>query len=347
MFGIYRYILALMVMIAHLAPAQWLHLGIYAVTGFFTLSGYLMTMVLDTHYSRIEDGWRKYVLNRFLRVMPAYWTVLLLSVVVVFCYPDMAQSVHKRMQMPQSWIEWLNHITVVGLTGIMGDVSPQNLVPPSWSLSIELVYWAFMPALLLTPRRFRAWGVFAFFYAGLMICWGKPLQLRYYALPAGALPFYLGAYVYRAGCNRLPVKPWQGLVMIALTLVYFFGAPWLFSDASYYGAEKSESRVLFAGLYIATFLNAITIYLLGRIKLQPSLFASLDKGMGHLAYPIFLLHTVVAVLVVVLGFDCGQVMCQQDWRLFWLSLPFVNLAAVLLWLLIERPLVVVRRKVRC
>ena len=187
MFGLYRYILALMVMLAHLAPMVMVHTGIYAVSGFFTLSGYLMAMVIDTHYSRIESGRKKYALNRLLRVMPAYWVVLAISAVVVFYYPDQSRAVHERMQMPGSFEEWINNIIVVGLTGLLGDRSAANLIPPTWSLAVELVWWMFMPILLFNKRRFWGWGIFALIYTGALLYGEAPLQFRYYAILAGAL----------------------------------------------------------------------------------------------------------------------------------------------------------------
>ena len=53
MFGTYRYILALLVIIVHTwaSPFSFFaYAGICAVFGFFMLSGYLMSLVLDKKY---------------------------------------------------------------------------------------------------------------------------------------------------------------------------------------------------------------------------------------------------------------------------------------------------------
>ncbi len=336
-----------MVMLAHLGPFFMVHTGIYAVSGFFILSGYLMAMVIDTHYSRISDGRRKYILNRLLRVMPAYWVTLALSAVVVFYYPGQALAVHERMQWPDSFLEWVNNLTVVGLTGILGDRSMTNLVPPTWSLAVELVWWVMLPLLLASARRFWLWGMLAFAYTAGMVYVEAPLQFRYYAILAGALPFFLGAYVYREGQNRPPTRLWQGGLMIAITIGYYLGAPWLFDDVRYFGEEWSESDVLVAGLCIALLLNAATVHILGRMDTHSRLLVQIDKGLGHLAYPIFLLHILAGVVIVItLGMSCEGVRCHHDWSMFWTSFPVVNIIALMVWFMVERPLVGVRKKVR-
>lgn len=351
MFGTYRYLLAVMVMMAHLAPMGMVHTGLYAVTGFFTLSGYLMTMVLDTHYSKFPEGRKKYALNRVLRVMPAYWFVLLLSVFVAWYFPGTSLAVHERMQLPDSFMEWINNIIVIGLTGVVGDRSLHILVPPVWSLAVELVYWMLMPALLLTPRRYWGWGMCALIYTFCVIYWNAPLQLRYYALPAGALPFFLGAYVYREGQKRALVTPWKAVAIVLVSVAYYIFAPWLFEDARYDGEQWGESYVVTIGLYIALMLNAVTIHMLGRMDISalPRWLKKLDKGLGHIAYPVFLLHILAAVVVIrmmVQSLHCDAPACLRSWPLFWTSLPVVTIMAVILWFVVERPLIPLRRKVR-
>jgi peptidoglycan/LPS O-acetylase OafA/YrhL len=70
-----------MVMISHLwNESAWWH-GAYAVFGFYLLSGYLMTLVLNEVYDKshiIEYG-----INRCLRVFPIYWFFLLLTLLAV------------------------------------------------------------------------------------------------------------------------------------------------------------------------------------------------------------------------------------------------------------------------
>jgi peptidoglycan/LPS O-acetylase OafA/YrhL len=48
MFGFFRTLLALAVVVEHLGPAHYV--GPYAVFGFYVLSGYLMTLIMHETY---------------------------------------------------------------------------------------------------------------------------------------------------------------------------------------------------------------------------------------------------------------------------------------------------------
>ena len=62
MFGIFRTLLALAVVVDHLGGVHGM--GTYAVFGFYVLSGYLMTMVLHRTYGYSISGFSRYALNR-------------------------------------------------------------------------------------------------------------------------------------------------------------------------------------------------------------------------------------------------------------------------------------------
>jgi peptidoglycan/LPS O-acetylase OafA/YrhL len=71
MIEISRYILATMVAQTHLWPLRAVWTGNIAVFAFYTLSGYLMTRILNERYDSVHEAqWR--LLNRVLRLWPAY-----------------------------------------------------------------------------------------------------------------------------------------------------------------------------------------------------------------------------------------------------------------------------------
>lgn len=81
MFGTYRTFLALIVVVHHLISIPII--GHYAVHGFFILSGYLMTFVMNVSYGYSLRGIRAFSINRFLRLYPSYWVVLLLTLLSI------------------------------------------------------------------------------------------------------------------------------------------------------------------------------------------------------------------------------------------------------------------------
>jgi len=81
--GVLRLILAITVVIAHSKSIFGIRLtgGIVAVEAFFIISGFYMTMILDKKYIG-KGSYTLFLSNRFLRLYPMYWIVLLLTICV-------------------------------------------------------------------------------------------------------------------------------------------------------------------------------------------------------------------------------------------------------------------------
>jgi len=88
LFGIFRFGLALLVVISHTALLAGPYLdsflkpwglGNIAVMVFFALSGYIIAEALEVFYSRRLGG---FLVNRALRIVPPYFAALILSVVI-------------------------------------------------------------------------------------------------------------------------------------------------------------------------------------------------------------------------------------------------------------------------
>lgn len=351
MFGTYRYILALMVVVSHLAPIYMVHVGFYSVFGFFTLSGYLMSMILHTTYYKLPSGFERYTLNRLLRVLPSYWVVLLISAIITFYYPDISLKIHERMQWPESGRDWIANLFVVGLTSLDGVRSTHNLVPPTWSLSVEIVLWVFMAFMVKTRLRLYIWGTVAIGYQILLMHFFQypPLQVRYYSHFAALLPFFAGAVLYMLMKHKAAIAPIWGVVFITLSIGYYLLAPLLFGAPEYSSENWDTFPVLNSGLYLAILINILTIYILSKIDINavPGKLAKIDNFLGNLSYPIFLSHIFAAiVLVVIFDNNCATAICGRSWQLTLITFPLVNVLALLLWFCVEKPLAAIRERVK-
>ncbi len=132
MFGGLRLVLALMVMIGHLVGQHdFEHFGCYAVRGFFILSGFLMTSGLNEIYN-FEA--RRFWTNRLLRLLPSYYVVCLLTLLALIVAPISAA------QFAPYWHPDMvrDAITNVFLLPLDHAEPHYRLVPPSWSLAIEI-----------------------------------------------------------------------------------------------------------------------------------------------------------------------------------------------------------------
>jgi len=335
MFGILRYLLALMVVQTHLwKAAPWA--GNYAVFTFFVLSGYLMTLVLHERYSFGPKGVVRFIANRALRIYPPYWIVLLLAAYAAYRAPHIAAAVHRHYALPATDVLWLKNILIIGAD----HPTKSTLVIPAWSLHIELVFYGLMA---LGLSRNRA-AVFLWFAAGLAytvyMASLHPTEhqfwyYRYFPPQAGSLAFSAGAAVYYLH-DRVSVRPATAFAVTGLAAAFMAGAGLIWSDID---------ALYLQGFYISIILGFLAVLALAGVDASslPGPLRSIDRLLGDLSYPIFLCHVPVAAIVLRLY---GNGLYPNTVRFFIVSLAASHLMAVAIHGVIERPLGRLRDAVR-
>lgn len=160
MIEISRYILALAVVQTHLVSigADWT--AQIAVFGFYTLSGYLMTRVLNERYGFTWHGTGTFLLNRILRLGPAYYVLITLAATATLFLP--LGKYLFLIRFPRSLAEIVTNITVIGqVTFDYAQWIP--LAKPlvtSWSLSIELCAYVLLALYFgRSPARLLAFAI--------------------------------------------------------------------------------------------------------------------------------------------------------------------------------------------
>jgi peptidoglycan/LPS O-acetylase OafA/YrhL len=331
MFGTYRYLLAHMVVIAHLAFGVGMWTGAYAVFSFFALSGYLMTMVLDTTYPATAHGLWRYLANRALRIYPPYLLVLALAAAVVL-WDDYWAAWIGNVRMPRDPVEWLRNLGIFSLH--LDQKGTARLVPPSWSVDIELCFYVLM-GLGLARRRsvVDIWLVVSILWTVWANVSGLPFPERYAALLPASLPYALGAalWMHRDSIRAWVHGPVQAVLAPALYLVHAALADMLWGSAF---------EIAF---YVSLGLTAWAIAALTAFDASgwPASWRRIDAFLGNLSYPVFLCHFPVAAVLAITG-----VTLVKGPRLFWLSLPLISVVAWVIHRLSEQPLVLLRDRVR-
>jgi peptidoglycan/LPS O-acetylase OafA/YrhL len=123
------------------------HLG-YGVVLFFTLSGFLLYRPFARsilHGERLPAA-AAYLRNRALRIVPAYWVILLICAVVlgsVLYRDDSGQLLNGRLVDPA-----LLAATGVFVQGYVPDTLLTG-IGPAWSLAVEVVFYLILPLLAL------------------------------------------------------------------------------------------------------------------------------------------------------------------------------------------------------
>jgi peptidoglycan/LPS O-acetylase OafA/YrhL len=284
MLGSFRFLLAVLVAIAHLARGVDFvgRFGVYAVFGFYVISGYLMTLILNEAYGfRLKE----FAFNRFLRLYPAYYVVALVTLPAIAWLPDAPQFL-------QAWRinrDPLDLASNVLLFPFAFYAEKFRLIPPGWSLAVEIVnyflLWAFVAR---GPQRAAVAFAAALAFHLTSLALGQSWPERYEPFYAALLPFSMGSGMYFI--KRRIDRPAPGIGMLAagfgLWLVNLFLA-----GAALTMGDSGETALFYLNLILVTGLVFMLVA-------QPrSTTWRLDKLLGDLAYPLFLTHWLASFIV--------------------------------------------------
>ncbi|MEN8183509.1 MAG: acyltransferase [Myxococcota bacterium] len=329
MFGTFRYVLAHMVVVSHLWRSISLWAGAYAVFGFFLLSGYLMALVLDRTYGFAPRGLARFLGNRALRIYPPFLAVAALAVAVTALLPEATRSI-SLMRIPLGFEAWARNLLILGVH--LDPMHYSRLIPPAWSIDIELCFYVAMALGLARRRLALPWFGASVAYTLYLVATGESFNARYSNLAAASLPYSTGAllYHYREPLRRVLSGPGHAPVALGLFLANAAFGRWFFN-------------VFVSGFYLSLACTAYAVVSLGALdpRRLPRWLRKLDEFLGDLSYPVFLCHWSMAVVVASLGLAE-----ERGAALFWGSLPLVNLCAWGIHRGVEQPLNRLRAQIR-
>ena len=275
MLGHFRFLLAMMVIIYHLAGiGSCAHWGVYAVFGFYVISGYLMTMVLQRRYGFDLRGGARYLTNRVLRLFPPYLCVLAIALLLLVCWGQRLPRFHEAIQRPTSISQWLGNLLIVPFVG----ERPVRLIPPAWSLAVEIVFYFLLWLFIARSRWTTAFSLLlAIAYTAKLIAGGADFGLRYYTVAASALPFCLGAGVFHA----------QESLRRGMPRLVRFAVPAAFIANVLFASHWSADAFLWP-FYLNVVLAGLSVVVLADgAQFRPGAW---DQWLGSLSYPMFLCH---------------------------------------------------------
>ena len=334
MFGTYRTLLALMVVSLHLGGVPTL--GAYAVFGFYILSGYLMTFIMQKNYGYDRTGLAKYALNRVLRIYPIYWLSVLISLILISYYgQDVTSAYHPAISMPENLGAVFRNLFL-----FFPNLEGSRLTPPAWALTVEIFFYISIGLGISRSRRFTGYWFFAsIIYTVYANVAGVGWNYRYFSILAASLPFSTGAmiYHYREELKRLSGKFSSGIYtpFYVFTLI---GLNWWVGII--FDTEQTAS------FYINYMLCSLMVVVLFDRRELPLISRKMDKMMGDFSYPVYLIHYQVGLVVMVLLNHSGFDYKRPDIILALVSLPAIFLVAWVMTVSVERPIEIMRRRVK-
>lgn len=334
MLGAYRTFLALMVVVQHLAGAHVL--GAYAVFGFYCISGYLMTTVINESYGHSIKGVGRYFLNRFLRIFPLYWLSAFLSIVLVLMFgASETRAFHPDIYLPQNALDALRNLFI-----FFPQLESPRLTPPAWALTVELFFY------LLIGLGISKSKTITVIWFLLSVCYHLFAALNnygwndiYFTVWAASLPFSTGAMIYhfRVFLPRAFVVFPKSIYMAILLFIALPINWWLATSGGY---------VREIGFYINYLICALTIAYLVSGSLPITQFQRMDKRIGDLSYPIYLFHYQIGFLVMSTIGYFGFAVPRGDILLALASIPVIVIVAWLIVRWIESPIMKIREQIK-
>ncbi len=245
MFGAFRLILALMVVHSHFAGGDLG--GPVAVFGFFCLSGYLMTKIVNETYSDGFAGYLRFLGNRALRIYPAYYAALAFAVAVLLLWPAEARTAAGWYRLPQDWLQTLS---IIGL-------QPRSpiLIVPAWSLHVEMINFILIGALLGRSKLLTAlWFFCSLAVTIVAIVQGVSFDWLYFSPFGSSVAFATGAMIYQFR-EKLPTFSLK-LATTSCCAFFIVGSIMPFEIARAGGLHAS---IIIAAVVIAALRNMPTL----------------------------------------------------------------------------------------
>ena len=284
MFGLYRTFLAFMVAIHHLLSIPII--GQYAVHGFFILSGYLMTYVMHNTYGYSLRGIKFFILNRFLRLYPIYWIVIILTIFLISIYGEgNSRQYREFIFLPNSCFEWFQNLSLVYFDFFPNTVKPR-LSPPTWALTIELFFYLLISIGISRSKNVTLlWFSGSIFYMACTHFFNLGYDYRYFSVISGSMAFSLGGIIFHFYTN---IKSNFFFRLLPKNIFYFYILfllnALLAMSLKYFYFNYGLDNICF---YNNILINFVTIVFLidSRYFLK-----KYDYIIGNFSYPLYLIH---------------------------------------------------------
>ena len=287
MFGILRTLLAINVVAFHLLDVRFI--GPLAVYSFFILSGFLMTLIMQKTYGYTTIGLKRYITNRFLRLFPAYWLLLIITISCIFFIgQDYVSSVHSSMLIPRSLSELLANIFMFFPRG---TDYPSRLSPAAWALTIEMFFYFLIGlGFSYNKKTTMLWLVISVLYLLYQNFYLGVLGFEYGSIYSASLPFALGAVVFHFQGTLAKFNiPTSLFLSLFVTNIVFLGSAELYVD------KQAIWKLGIVGTALNMLFTVFLISNLYRLKISKNL-RNIDKEIGDLSYPIYVFHWTAAAL---------------------------------------------------
>ena len=281
MFGYFRFILASFVFASHVGISiqQHFNMGVFAVVCFFMLAGFVVTGLIDKFFNQDKFLYFKFYFERFLRIFPQYLFILFLTVLFL-TYTD-------YFKINLSNLSVVSNLSII-LLNLVDLIDIQLLVPPAWSLGLELKAYLILPFIFFFKPLKYILAIFSLTIFLLAILEFINTDLFSFNLIPGILfTFILGVSIYNINVRKnhhpdLFDKYFPLFVYLLMTFLIIL-----------IGIHKKllNSDLMEIGLGVMLGFPAIVFIAKSNLNLP------FNKFFGDLSYGLFLSHYLVIWMI--------------------------------------------------
>ena len=285
--GLLRYLLASLVLASHLGHTLMggINPGVSAVVVFYMLAGHVVAGLWQKWHHQ-PGALKRFYTDRMWRILPQYYAACAAAALVW-----MAGAQSPFLAAKPDVLHWLAQLTVVPLSYYM-YTGAENfvLLPPAWSLGVELQFYLFAPFLVLLRLRFLALAMAASLavFVAAQMQWLHTDHFGYRLLPGVLFLFLSGAWL-----RRCTVAGGIALLLLWCAMALYLALIWESVPQLPYRRDVALGFVL--GLPVLALVQAwrqrrathFRVHVQGKL---PALLQNMDHALASASYGVFLWH---------------------------------------------------------
>jgi len=280
----------ILVFIFHL-NSSWLPGGFIGVDLFFVISGFLMTTIITDQVDKKKFNFIDFFLNRFKRIVPAYYFLLLLTALVsafIYAYLDLGNLIHTTLRA----LLFVSNTLFSSGNSYFGAQLNENPLLHTWSLAIEMQFYLILPILIYL---FRKNILVVFIWLTLLITIYTTYQiyvldhksLMYFSLIARMPEFFIGGIFSLLFRNGLSLGQKSNNIIAVFSIVMIFSCCYLITETSPFPGILSLLPCISCAVLLTIRNNVISKFLSNKILVY----------IGELSYSLYLWHFPVMALI--------------------------------------------------
>lgn len=272
--GVFRLFLAILVVLFH--ATRYFPFGNFAVNTFFILSGYWIFRMYEEYYSSQKKPYLTFIWSRVLRIYPLYYFCTFLAFVSIIINSKVLN--HELIDF-LSFNKLFSIITIVPYNYL-----DEKLLPPAWSLGIEMQFYFLAPLFIYLIRKIN---IKLFIIVILLISIFANFSHRIISL--SVIPhlifFVIGMtiWLYKPVISKkfLYISLFIIFLVIGIHYVVPFLRDAIFMKQTFIG---STNYMFFFYSLLPLFFIPLIIYGLAQKS------DNFDRSLGDLSYTVYLFH---------------------------------------------------------